>query len=149
MDKIYSHKKRPWNMNSGPSHRDLVDLTVKIVSAHLSNNRVSSEDIASITVGVYKSLAAAGREAAPVDQPVPAVPIRSSVTPDFIVCLEDGRRLKMLKRHLQTAYGMTPEQYRERWKLPADYPMVAPNYARRRSELAKQIGLGRHGRAAG
>lgn len=136
-------------MSSNPSHHDLLQFTVKIVSAHLSNNQVAAENIPPIMANVYKSLAALGEDVTPADQPVPAVPIRSSVTPDYIVCLEDGRRLKMLKRHLQTAYGMTPEQYRERWNLPADYPMVAPNYARRRSELAKQIGLGRHGRDEG
>jgi predicted transcriptional regulator len=134
-------------MSSNSSYRDLVQLTVRIVSAHLSNSQLSPENIMPLMTAVYGSLAGASAQPAPVDQPVPAVPIRSSVTPDYIVCLEDGRRLKMLKRHLQTAYAMTPEQYRERWGLSADYPMVAPNYARRRSELAKQIGLGRHGRA--
>ena len=134
-------------MSSNSSHHDLVQLTVQIVSAHLANNKVPSDNITPLMAAVYGSLASVGSQAAPVDLPVPAVPVRSSVTPDYIVCLEDGRRLKMLKRHLQTAYGLTPEQYRERWGLPADYPMVAPNYARRRSELAKQIGLGRHGRA--
>ncbi|MEE8276349.1 MAG: MucR family transcriptional regulator, partial [Alphaproteobacteria bacterium] len=80
------------------------------------------------------------------ERPAPAVPIRKSVTPNFVICLEDGKKLKMLKRHLKTAYGLTPEQYRERWGLAADYPMVAPNYARQRSKLAKQIGLGRRPR---
>ena len=134
-------------MSSSPSHRELVELTVRIVAAHLSINQVASESIAPMMTTVYQSLVGLDGASAPVDEPVPAVPVRNSVTPDYIVCLEDGRRLKMLKRHLQTAYGMTPEQYRERWNLPADYPMVAPNYARRRSELAKEIGLGRHGRS--
>jgi predicted transcriptional regulator len=133
-------------MSTEPSHRDLLALTVKIVSAHVSNNQVLSENIPPMMANVYKSLSTIGVQAAPVDRPVPAVPVRNSITPDYIVCLEDGRRLKMLKRHLQTACGLTPEEYRERWGLAPDYPMVAPNYARRRSELAKRIGLGRHGR---
>lgn len=136
-------------MTSDLKHREIVQFTVDIVSAHLSNNHVSSENIAPMMANVYRSLADAGQVEPEAAQPVPAVPVRNSITPDYIVCLEDGRRLKMLKRHLQTAYGMTPEEYRERWNLPSDYPMVAPNYARRRSALAKQIGLGRHGRGGG
>ncbi|GBQ58046.1 Ros/MucR family transcriptional regulator [Komagataeibacter swingsii DSM 16373] len=92
---------------------------------------------------VYHALSAAGRPVNEPEKPQPAVPIKRSVFPDYIICLEDGKKLKMLKRHLHSAYGMTPEQYRERWGLPAEYPMVAPNYAERRSSLAREIGLGR------
>jgi predicted transcriptional regulator len=136
-------------MTDKPSHSEILALTVDIVSAHVSSNRVNGENLARLLADVYRGLANVCDVTATPDNPVPALPIRHSVTPDYIVCLEDGRKLKMLKRHLQTAYGMTPEQYRERWNLPADYPMVAPNYAARRSELAKRIGLGRHGRGRG
>jgi predicted transcriptional regulator len=109
------------------------------VAAHVSNN--------SVAVAVHESLSGigtgGGREP---ERPTPAVPIKKSVTPDHIVCLEDGKKLKMLKRHLKTAYNMSPEEYRDRWGLAADYPMVAPNYAKQRSKLAKQIGLGTRGR---
>jgi predicted transcriptional regulator len=133
-------------MPENSSHAELMGLTVRIVSALVSNNRVDAENLPGLLESVFHSLAGLGGEMKAVDQPIPAVAIRNSVTPDYIVCLEDGRKLKMLKRHLQTAFGMTPAQYRERWGLPADYPMVAPKYAERRSELAKRIGLGRHGR---
>lgn len=133
-------------MTEKPNPSELLQLAVQIVSAHVSYNEVGAENLPKMLTNVYSSLANVAGEAAAPEQPVPAVPIRSSITPDYIVCLEDGRRLKMLKRHLQTAFGMTPEQYRERWSLPSDYPMVAPKYAERRSELAKRIGLGRHGR---
>ena len=91
---------------------------------------------------MYRTLSGVGREPVQAEKPQPAVPVKKSVFPDHIICLEDGKQLKMLKRHLKTAYNMTPEQYRERWGLPVDYPMVAPNYAQHRSSLAKQIGLG-------
>ncbi len=126
---------------------ELLALTTNIVAAHVSNNSVAVPDLPRLIREVHDTLAsvsgAGGREP---ERPTPAVAIKKSVTPDFIVCLEDGKKLKMLKRHLKTAYNMTPEQYRERWGLSADYPMVAPNYAKQRSKLAKQIGLGTRAR---
>jgi predicted transcriptional regulator len=121
----------------------LLNLTAQISAAYVENNTVGISDIPAVMTAVYQSLARLSEgAAAPEARPDPAVPIRKSITPEFIICLEDGKKLKMLKRHLKTAYNMTPEQYRERWGLAADYPMVAPNYARQRSKLAKQIGLG-------
>ena len=121
----------------------VLELTAKIVSAHISKNQLATAALPELIQSVYRSLATAGT-AQPAPAPLtPAVPIRKSVFPDHIVCLEDGQKLKMLKRHLQTSYGMTPEQYRRKWDLPAAYPMVAPNYASHRSSLAKQLGLGR------
>lgn len=128
---------------------DILGLTAQIVSAHVSNNSISPESLPGLIQEVYRTLSGVGREPAPVDKLIPAVPIKKSVFADHIVCLEDGKKLKMLKRHLKTAYNMTPEQYRERWGLPADYPMVAPNYAKHRSSLAKQIGLGTKPRSIG
>ena len=124
---------------------DVLKLTAKIISAHVGNNQVTVAALPELIQSVHRSLAAAGMaEPAPAPAPLtPAVPVRKSVFPDHIVCLEDGKKLKMLKRHLRVGYGMTPQQYREKWKLPADYPMVAPNYASHRSSLAKQVGLGR------
>jgi predicted transcriptional regulator len=122
----------------------LITLTSDIVAAHVSNNSVSVDDLPTLISNVYGALSGLGEEAPAAEAPPePAVSIRSSVKPDHIVCLEDGKKLKMLKRHLATHYNLTPEQYRARWNLPADYPMVAPNYAEKRRELAKQIGLGR------
>ena len=123
----------------------ILELTTQIVVAHVSNNRVSLEDLSRLIQQVYGTLsdASEGRNGSgdgPL--PKPAVPIKKSVTPDYLVCLEDGKRLKMLKRHLMTSYNLTPEQYRERWGLPGDYPMVSPNYAKQRRILAKKIGLG-------
>ncbi len=129
-------------MSAPQSNPNLLALTAAIVAAHVSKNTVVVSDLPNLIQQVYSSLAHVGREQPGVSRPQPAVPIKKSVTPDYIVCLEDGRKLKMLKRHLKTAYNMTPEEYRDRWGLPADYPMVAPNYAIQRSELAKQIGLG-------
>ncbi|MEN9925194.1 MucR family transcriptional regulator [Novosphingobium sp.] len=122
----------------------LITLTSDIVAAHVSNNNVEVEEVPALISKVYGALAGLG-EAATIEEklPEPAVSIRSSVKPDYIVCLEDGKKLKMLKRHLMTHYNMTPEDYRARWNLPADYPMVAPNYAEKRRDLAKKIGLGR------
>ena len=123
---------------------DLLALTTEIVAAHVSNNTVAVGDLAQLINQVYQSLANIGSvPAAPVTRPQPAVSVKKSIQPDYLVCLEDGKKLKMLKRHLKTAYNMSPEAYRERWSLPPDYPMVAPNYAQIRSTLAKQIGLGR------
>ena len=125
-------------------------LTTEIVAAHVSNNTVTVADLPQLINQVYQSLSTIGTGAAPVvERPQPAVSVKKSITPDYIVCLEDGKKLKMLKRHLKTAYNMTPEDYRERWSLAADYPMVAPNYAKQRSRLAKEIGLGTRARKAG
>jgi predicted transcriptional regulator len=121
---------------------EVLGLTAQIVSAHVSNNAVSPDALPALIQDVYRTLAGVGKEPIQVDKPQPAVPVKKSVFPDHIVCLEDGKKLKMLKRHLKTAYNMTPEQYRERWSLTPDYPMVAPNYAKHRSSLAKKIGLG-------
>ena len=121
----------------------VLNLTAQIVSAHIGHNQVTADELPTLIRSVYNTLTRAGTPAAEPEKLQPAVPVKKSVFADHIVCLEDGKKLKMLKRHLQTAYGLTPEQYREKWGLPRDYPMVAPNYAERRSELAKQIGLGR------
>jgi predicted transcriptional regulator len=122
----------------------LITLTSDIVAAHVSNNNVNVEDLPSLITNVYGALSGLGTvETVEQPKPEPAVSIRASVKPDYIVCLEDGKKLKMLKRHLMTHYNMTPDEYRQRWNLPADYPMVAPNYAEKRRELAKKIGLGR------
>jgi len=136
---------------SDASARDeiLVTLTSDIVAAHVSNNSVAVSDMPLLIANVYSALAGLQQETAP-DQPKqePAVSVRSSIKPDYIVCLEDGKKLKMLKRHLMTHYQMTPDDYRAKWGLPADYPMVAPNYAQQRRELAKKIGLGTSRRRA-
>ena len=135
-------------MTEQTNREDLLALTTEIVSAYLSNNTLGTAEIPGVIEQIYKTLAAVNSEggSAMADRPQPAVPIKRSVTPDYIVCLEDGKKLKMLKRHLKTAYNMSPEEYRERWGLPLDYPMVAPNYAKQRSKLAKDIGLGTRGR---
>lgn len=134
-------------MTDQTSRDDVLALTTEIVSAYLSNNSTAANDIPSLIEQVFKTLSNVNAEGgALADRPQPAVPIKKSVNPDYIVCLEDGKKLKMLKRYLKTAYNMTPEQYRERWGLPSDYPMVAPNYARQRSKLAKDIGLGTRAR---
>ncbi|HAA91294.1 MAG TPA: MucR family transcriptional regulator [Rhodospirillaceae bacterium] len=126
---------------------DLLGYTSEIVAAHVSNNTVASSDLPGLIEQIYKTLAAIGGiDGGASDRPTPAVPLKKSITPDYIVCLEDGKKLKMLKRHLKTAYNMTPEEYRERWGLSPDYPMVAPNYAKQRSRLAKEIGLGTRSR---
>ena len=122
---------------------ELLTLTSKIVAAHVARNSVAVAELPNLIQQVFGTLSGVGGE--PVgspERPQPAVSVKRSVTDEYIVCLEDGKRLKMLKRHLKTAYDMTPEQYRERWNLPADYPMVAPKYALARRELAKKIGLG-------
>ncbi len=129
------------NDNSNDAH--LLGLTAQIVSAHVANNSVQPDSLPALIQSVFKTLAGAGKETAEPVKLEPAVPIKKSVFADHIVCLEDGKKLKMLKRHLATSYQMTPQQYRERWGLPHDYPMVAPDYAKHRSALAKEIGLGR------
>src|SRR3954463_12911146 len=121
---------------------DVLGLTAQIVSAHVSNNSIGADALPSLIQEVYRTLAGVGKEQVMPDKQQPAVPVKKSVFPDHIICLEDGKKLKMLKRHLKTSYNMTPEQYREKWQLPPDYPMVAPNYAKHRSSLAKKIGLG-------
>jgi len=136
-------------MASNPGKEDLIAWTAKIVASHLRKNSVAVSDLPDAIKDVYRSLEAVSGSPASQQDNRPAVTIRRSVTPDYIVCLEDGRKLKILKRHLRTAYNMTPEEYRKKWGLPADYPMVSPNYARQRSALAKKIGLGNsRGRAA-
>jgi predicted transcriptional regulator len=121
----------------------LLGLTARIVSAHVANNSIDSGVLPVLIRDVYKTLSSIEEAPAePAEKPQPAVPIKKSVFPDYIICLEDGKRLKMLKRHLATSFNLTPEQYREKWGLDSTYPMVAPNYADKRSTLAKQIGLG-------
>ncbi len=134
-------------MSEEENRNDLLGLTEKIVSAHIANNAISSADLPNLIRAVYDALGnvrAAG-ETAP--RPKPAVPIKRSVTPNHIVCLEDGKKMKMLKRHLKTDHNLTPKEYRERWGLPSDYPIVAPAYAKQRSALAKKFGLGRKAKA--
>ncbi len=134
-------------MAESTSHNEIMTLTTEIVAAHVANNSVAVADLPDLIQQVFRSLTSAGDgTGAEPPRPEPAVSIRRSVRPDYIVCLEDGKKLKMLKRHLKTAFNMTPAEYRERWELPSDYPMVAPNYAKQRSKLAKQIGLGRRPR---
>ncbi|BCB21944.1 MucR family transcriptional regulator [Bosea sp. ANAM02] len=124
---------------------DLVDLTATIVAAYVSHNSLPRAEIGQLITDTYGALSkvGAGEVVAEVTAPQPAVPVKKSVSPDFIVCLEDGKKFKSLKRHLRSAYNMSPEEYRTKWNLPADYPMVAPNYAEARSNLAKKMGLGR------
>lgn len=133
-------------MENTKTNRDetLITLTSDIVAAHVSNNSVSVGDLPALISNVYNALAGIGEVVVQEEKlPEPAVSVRASIKPDYIVCLEDGKKLKMLKRHLMTHYNMTPEQYRQRWNLPADYPMVAPAYSEKRRSLAKKIGLGR------
>ena len=127
---------------------DLIGLTAEIVSAYVSNNTVASADLPTLISQIHTALqrVSSGQGPSSLEPLKPAVAIKKSINPDFIVCLEDGKKFKSLKRHLRTQYGMTPEQYREKWSLPADYPMVAPNYAAARSQLAKQMGLGQQRR---
>jgi predicted transcriptional regulator len=138
-------------MAESSSNLSVLSLTAQIVSAHVGNNKVATEELPTLIQQVYHALngSTAGAAVAPVrtaqpsERPKPAVAISRSVFNDYIVCLEDGKKLKMLKRYLRAQYGLTPEAYRAKWNLPADYPMTAPNYAARRSEFAKQIGLGK------
>ena len=129
-------------MSENPNISELLEFTTEIVAAHSGNNTVAPDDLPKLIQDVYKTLSNLGTQQPAQERPKPAVAVKKSIFPDFIVCLEDGKKLKMLKRHLKTAYNMTPEDYRERWGLAADYPMVAPNYAKHRSNLAKKIGLG-------
>ena len=128
--------------------KSFIDLTANIVSAYLSNNPTPAAEIPALISQIHAALVrvSSGRTESPLEPAKPAVSIKKSISPDYIVCLEDGKRFKSLKRHLRTQYNMTPEAYREKWGLPADYPMVAPNYAAARSQLAKQMGLGQQRR---
>ena len=129
---------------------EIIEMTADIVSAFVSNNSVPATELGMLIQSVHRALSGVSVSAEPVETAPrePAVPLKKSVNPDFIVCLEDGRKFKSLKRHLRTKYNMSPEEYRAKWGLPKDYPMVAPNYAKARSDLAKQMGLGQGGRQA-
>jgi predicted transcriptional regulator len=127
------------------SNEDVLGLTSQIVSAHVSHNTVAPDALPSLIQEVYRTLVNIGKQPAQAEKPTPAVPVKQSVRQDRIICLEDGKSFSMLKRHLMTDHKLTPQQYREKWDLPRDYPMVAPNYAQTRSALAKKIGLGRKG----
>jgi predicted transcriptional regulator len=136
-------------MAEDPVTTSVLGLTAQIVSAHVANNSVPADALPSLIQEVYKTLAGVGKEPTTQDKLQPAVPVKKSVFQDHIVCLEDGKKLKMLKRHLKTAYNLTPDEYRERWGLAPDYPMVAPSYAKHRSTLAKKSGLGTKPRNGG
>ena len=127
------------------SRDDVLRMAVDVVAAYVSNNKTPTGGVPEVISTIFESLSAAeaGAAGGRTEPQKPAVPVRRSVTPEFIICLEDGKKLKMLKRHLRTAFDLTPEQYRAKWNLSPDYPMVAPNYAKKRSEFAKKIGLGR------
>jgi predicted transcriptional regulator len=135
-------------MADHPGEGAYIELTAQIVSAYVGNNSVPSTEIANLISQVHAALkrVSSGQMAAATEPARPAIPVKRSINSDYIVCLEDGKKFKSLKRHLRTQYNMTPEQYREKWALPADYPMVAPNYAAARSQLAKQMGLGQQRR---
>ena len=130
-------------MAESAANADVLGLTAQIVSAHVSNNSVAPDALSNLIQDVYRTLANVGKEVVVPDKQQPAVPVKKSVFPDHIVCLEDGKKLKMLKRHLHNEFNMTPDQYRARWGLASDYPMVCPNYSSHRSALAKKVGLGR------
>ncbi len=129
---------------------EIIEMTAEIVAAYVENNTISTSDLPALIQSVHRALTsvAAGGEAVEPAPKEPAVPVRRSITPDYLVCLEDGRKFKSLKRHLRTKYNMSPEDYRAKWGLAKDYPMVAPNYAKARSDLTKQMGLGQGGRQA-
>ncbi len=132
-------------MTSEDQNKTLLELTAQIVAAHVAKNQVAAAGLPGLIEQVFTALKTAGAApvAPPAEKPLPFVPAKRSIFPDYIICLEDGRKLKTLKRHLRSTFGLSPEQYREKWGLPPDYPMVAPNYAQHRSKLAKQLGLGR------
>ena len=135
---------------SAAESNEIITLTSQIVAAYVERNNIQTTDLPALISSVHQSLAKLVQPEAPAEPEVeqkPAVPVKKSVTPEYIVCLEDGKKLKMLKRHLNTSYNLTPDEYRAKWGLPSDYPMVAPNYAKARSDLALKLGLGR--RAAG
>ena len=127
---------------------ELLEFTAEIVAAHVGNNKLDQNELPSLIQDVYKTLSELNDVTVAQARPTPAVAIKKSISPDYIVCLEDGKKLKMLKRHLKTVYNFTPEEYRNRWDLPGDYPMVAPNYTKHRSSLAKKIGLGTRSRSS-
>jgi len=129
-------------MTEKPNQSELLELTTEIVAAHASNNALAPTELPQLIRDVFQTLSNVGSTPLTAEKPRPAVSPKRSIFPDYIICLEDGKKLKMLKRHLKTAYNMTPDQYRDRWGLGADYPMVSPNYAKHRSNLAKKIGLG-------
>lgn len=135
-------------MDESMASSNFIELTADIVSAYVSNNSVSAAEIPALINQVHAALmrVSAGQAELAAEPPKPAVPVKKSITPDYIICLEDGKKFKSLKRHLRTQYGLSPEQYREKWGLPPDYPMVAPKYAEARSQLAKQMGLGQQRR---
>ena len=130
-------------MDESIDRGELLKLTAEIVAAHAGNNAIAGSDLAALIQSVFDTLGRLAADEPAAAEMTPAVPIRRSVTDDYIVCLEDGKKLKMLKRHLMTDHGLTPEEYRARWSLKADYPIVAPNYSAQRQAMAKQIGLGR------
>jgi MucR family transcriptional regulator, transcriptional regulator of exopolysaccharide biosynthesis len=132
--------------DSNRDEEEILKLVTEIVAAYVSKNPVPAEELPNVIKSVHATLGGFQGANEPVLARAPAVPVKKSVTPDYIVCLEDGKKLKMLKRYLRAQYGLTPEAYRAKWNLPADYPMTAPNYAARRSEFAKQIGLGKPNR---
>lgn len=127
------------------SEAEVLRMTASVVSAYVRNNSLPTQDVTGLIGSVHRALTDLSSSASEPEVPTPAVPVNKSIQPDHLVCLEDGRKLKMLKRHLRTTYGMSPEDYRAKWGLAADYPMVAPNYAKQRSAFAKQIGLGTKG----
>lgn len=135
-------------MTGSIENAELIELTSEIVSAYVSNNSVPASELPQLINEVYIALTRVGTVTveASVEPPKPAISVKKSINPDFIICLEDGKKFKSLKRHLRTQYNMSPEQYREKWGLPSDYPMVAPNYAEARSRLAKEMGLGQQRR---
>lgn len=140
--------QKPINNADTVLRADLLRMAGEIVTAYMSRNPVSQTQIPELITSIFNTLAGLDREQAEGTPHAPAVPIRKSITPDYIVCLEDGKQLKMLKRYLRSTYNMSPEDYRAKWNLPADYPMVAPNYAKRRSEFAKKSGLGKASKRA-
>jgi predicted transcriptional regulator len=131
-----------------PAGKNFIDLTTTIVSAYVSNNPMPASELPALIGQIHAALlrVSTGRTELPIEPAKPAVPVKKSMTADYLICLEDGKRFKSLKRHLRTQYGMTPEQYRDKWGLPPEYPMVAPNYAVARSQLAKKMGLGQQRR---
>jgi predicted transcriptional regulator len=135
-------------MEANLEKNELVELTAEIVSAYVSNNTVVATDLPGVIHNVFDALSKASSTSgqAPREELRPAIPVKKSVTPEYIICLEDGKKFKSLKRHLRTHYDLSPEEYREKWGLPHDYPMVAPNYAAARSDLAKRMGLGQRRR---
>ena len=140
----------PFWVNQMDEKAEVIEMTADIVSAYVGNNSVAAADLPNLIQAVHRALAGVTTAPEAVEAPPkePAVPVRRSITPDFLICLEDGRKFKSLKRHLRTKYNMSPEEYRAKWGLPRDYHMVAPSYAKARSDLAKQMGLGQGGRQA-